>query len=81
MVRRIGCMLVTAAAIAAAGCMGPEHSWMYPHRCMETLAETHDEHEHRVEQVLEQDRRALAEDLDILFQTDRPTRLTRWHSR
>jgi len=81
MVRRIGWMFVAATAFAVAGCMGPKHDWMYPHRCTETLAETEDEHHHRVHRVLEQDRRALAEDLDLLFQQERPTRLNRWHSR
>jgi hypothetical protein len=81
MVRRIEWVFVAAMAFAAAGCIGERGSWMYPHRNMETLAETRDEHRDRVHGVLEQDRRALAEDLDLLFQTDRPTRLTRWHSK
>ena len=82
MVRKIGSFSVAAAvAVASAACMGPKGDWMYPHREMETMGETGDEHEHRVHRALEQDRRALAEDLDVLFMTDRPTRLTRWHSR
>lgn len=52
-----------------------------PHTCMETLAEEPDEHYHRSSMILERDRRALAEDLDLLFMTDRPTRLSKWHSR
>jgi len=82
MVRRFELVLmVIAAAGACAGCMGGKSTWMYPHAGTETLGETPDEHHQRVVGVLEQDRRALAEDFDILFQTDRPTRLTRWHSR
>jgi hypothetical protein len=61
--------------------MGPKGDWMYPHKCTETLAETGEEHQQRVHRALELDRRALAEDLDLVFMTDRPTRLTRWHSR
>ena len=63
------------------GCMGAKSTWMYPHAETETLGQTPDEHRQQVVGVLEQDRRALNEDLDLLFQTDRPTRLTRWHSR
>ncbi len=81
MAGRIGSVLIVAVAAACAGCMGSKHHWMYPHREMETLGETCDEHEHRVDRALDQDKRALAEDLDLWFQTDRPTRLTRWHAR
>lgn len=48
---------------------------------METLAESPDEHFHRADMILDRDRRALAEDLDLLFMTDRPTRLSKWHGR
>jgi len=48
---------------------------------METLGETGDEHRERVSTIADQDARALVEDLDLLFMTDRPTRLTRWHGR
>jgi len=64
------CALATGCSSAA-----------YPHSRMDTLAQDPHEHEHSVSMSLEQDRRALAEDLDMLFMTDRPTRLTRWHSR
>lgn len=65
----------------ATGCMGGKSTWMYPHAGSETLGQTSDEHRQQVSSILEQDRRALNEDLDILFMTDRPTRLTRWHGR
>ena len=52
-----------------------------PHTCMETLSEAPDEHFHRADMILDRDRRALAEDLDLLFMTDRPTRLSKWHGR
>ena len=48
---------------------------------METLSESSDEHYHRVGMILDRDRRALAEDLDLLFLTERPTRLSRWHGK
>jgi len=52
-----------------------------PHTCMETLAETPDEHFHRSDMNYDRDRRALAEDLDLLFLTERPTRLSKWHGK
>jgi len=63
------------------GCMGPKSMWMYPYAESETLVQTPDEHRQQVLTSVEQDRRALNEDLDLLFMTDRPTRLTRWHGR
>lgn len=82
MVRRIErVLMVVAAAWACAGCTGAQSTWMYPHSGTETLGQTSDEHRHQVAGVLEQDRRGLKEDLDLLFMTDRPTRLTRWHGR
>ncbi len=70
------------AALAAAGCMGRQGVWLNdPHAHMETLGETGDEHRERVSTIADQDARALVEDLDLLFMTDRPTRLTRWHGR
>ena len=74
-------MLIGLGLLTFSGCMGPQSAWMYPHSQTETLGQTADEHHQQVVGLLEQDRRALNEDLDILFQTDRPTRLTRWHSR
>jgi hypothetical protein len=46
-----------------------------------TLTQTSREHSRQVKTVASHDARALVEDLDIFFQTDRPTRLTRWHDR
>jgi hypothetical protein len=53
----------------------------YPHAGGETLALTSEEHQHRISEISARDSRALVEDLELLFLTDRPTRLTRWHSR
>jgi len=73
-------------ALGLAGCAGPsggahESSWLHGPFYTATLSETPAEHAQRVRMVQERDRRALAEDLDLLFMTDRPTRLTRWHDR
>ena len=72
------CMLMS---MTATGCMGAKSVWMYPHAHLETLGETGDEHRERVSTIADQDARAIVEDLDLLFMTDRPTRLTRWHGR
>ena len=69
-------------ALAATGCMGRSGVWLnYPHAHGATIGETGAEHHERVSVVADQDARALVEDLDLLFMTDRPTRLTRWHAR
>ena len=74
--------LCAVASLAAAGCMGRQGVWLNdPHARLETLGETSEEHRERVSAVADQDARALVEDLDVLFMTDRPTRLTRWHGR
>lgn len=39
------------------------------------------EHMHDMSAVIDQDTRVFLYDFDMLYQTDRPTRLTRWHSR
>lgn len=41
---------------------------------------TKEEHNQAVIRIADQDRRAFIDDLDIVFMTDRPTRLTRWHT-
>jgi len=63
------------------GCIGAKSTWMYPASSTDNLAETPEEHRQRVARILERDRQALNEDLDLLFQTDRPTRLTHWKAR
>ncbi|MFQ5589742.1 MAG: hypothetical protein ACE5HE_01135 [Phycisphaerae bacterium] len=51
----------------------------YPHASRATLTQSPHEHYRRVSNIAVHDRQALIEDLDILFLTDRPGRLTRWH--
>ena len=58
-----------------------ETAVFHPSARTETLGEPPHEHYHRVYQSVDQDRRALSEDLDVLFMTDRPTRLSRWHGK
>jgi hypothetical protein len=44
------------------------------------MTESYIEHLHRLTAVVDQDARALVDDWDTLWQRDRPTRLTRWHT-
>lgn len=82
MTRKLAMVGMTfVAAASCMGCMGRSSSWAYPHGKMETSADTPDDHQERVARALERDRRALGDDLDLLFQTDRPTRLSKWHGR
>ena len=53
----------------------------YPHAHEATLTLTAEEHYQAISDVIRRDRIALIDDLDMLFMTDRPTRLTRWHDR
>ncbi len=53
----------------------------YPHSTERTFTQSPHEHFQAVSNVAVHDSRALIEDLDLLFMTDRPARLTRWHVR
>ena len=46
-----------------------------------TMTQSTGEHLHTINSTIDQDARAFFEDLDMLYQTDRPTRLTRWIER
>lgn len=74
------------AVLVTAGCASSSSArsrmlLTYPHAAMTTLTQSPHEHYQMVSDVASHDKRALADDLDLLFMTDRPTRLTRWHSR
>ena len=56
-------------------------TWLYPHAAMQTAGVAPDDHRYRVAHILSVDKRLLADDLDLLFMTDRSTRLSRWKSR
>lgn len=53
----------------------------YPHATEANLTQSPHEHFQHISNIAAQDGNALVEDLDLVFMTDRPTRLTRWHSR
>ena len=50
----------------------------YPHATSANMTQSPHEHYQSVSFIAAQDRRALMDDLDLLFMTDRPARLTRW---
>ncbi len=43
-----------------------------------TLTQSAGDHLHSIGTVIDYDRRAIFHDLDLLFQTERPSRLSRW---
>ncbi len=85
-VRCIGAACIVAS-LTQAGCAtwaGTQRATVglnYPHSTGETLTQSPHEHYRRVSGMSAHDARALVEDLDLFFLTDRPTRLTRWHGR
>ena len=81
MMRKSGCMLVVTVitALGMAGCSTNTGILMtYPHATSANMSQTSLEHYQSVADVVARDRRALIDDLDMFFMTDRPTRLTRW---
>ena len=63
---------------------GRQEKWLLlqaPHARKATLTLSAEEHFQRVSEIARRDKTALMDDLDMLFMTDRPTRLTRWHDR
>lgn len=89
MVRFVRCTLAAALLIALGvpGCAvftrSPRSTVVlnYPHATEATVTQTPQEHYQHVSNIAAQDARALVDDLDLLFFTDRPSRLTRWHAR
>lgn len=82
MLRTLGTTLALCAlgVILATGCSQATRLH-YPHSEQVTTGETSAEHHARVLRGTSHDRRLLADDLDLFFMTDRPTRLTRWHAK
>ena len=72
-------LLLVSLGFGCASSGGP--MWAYPHADHTNFTQEKDDHRQSVVRIIDHDRRALIEDLDYFFLTDRPTRLTRWHSR
>ena len=87
MARLACCVIAIGLLLFLSGCAAftraPRSTvlWLYPHATEATLTKSPHEHFQSVSNVAALDARALVEDLDLLFMTDRPTRLTRWHDR
>lgn len=89
MTRLVRCTVLASllATLAISGCSSWARTqratmgWVNPHAEGETLTQSPHEHYHSVSITSAHDTRALIEDLDLLFLTERPTRLSRWHGR
>ena len=46
-----------------------------------TMTQSTGDHLHAINATIDHDARAFFDDLDLWYQTDRPTRLTRWNDR
>ena len=66
----------TAAAVGDAGKMIMTWQELGP-----TLTQSTGDHMHTISAVIDHDQRALFYDLDMLYMTRRPSRLTPWHDR
>ena len=66
----------TASSVASAGKV-----FMMSQDLGPTLTQSTGEHMHSINAVIDQDLRAFYRDLDLIYQTERPTRLTPWHDR
>lgn len=81
-VARLGLGVLLVALPVTVGCSTRSGQlWVHSHRNNETLAMTAEEHNQAVIRIADHDRRALIDDFDLLFMTDRPSRLNRWQSR
>lgn len=72
----LGCLLLAGLGLGCTTRTGMHV--IYPHADRLSLTQSPTEHRQSVSRIAAHDRRALAEDLDVFFMTDRPTRLTRW---
>ena len=77
--------LVATWGLAGCASAGNAHdassTWAYSYGQQWTLAEEQDDHDYRIAHIRVLDKRALAEDIDLLFMNDRSSRLTLWHDR
>ncbi len=72
----LGCLLLVGLGLGCTTRTGMQV--IYPHADRPTLTQSSTEHYQSVSRIAAHDRRALVEDLEVFFMTDRPTRLTRW---
>lgn len=82
--RRItmGVFALVAASALTSGCCARDWTWITdPHRSNEPLTQNCKDHKEYVNRIADHNSRAINDDLDLIFMTDRPTRLTRWQER
>ena len=79
-----GCLLLVLALPGCAAVARTQRTTapvFYPHAMEAGLGQTSKEHYHQVLSIAAHDGRSFVDDLDLLFQTERPSRLSRWLSR
>ncbi len=77
-VTAVACVWLSGCA-ASIGAKGRPLVWQYPHAASETFSQTPEEHYEFISQISAHDARSLVEDLDLVFMTERSSRLSRWH--
>lgn len=84
MIRKIQTLwlLSLVLIISGMGCVSNNTAMLaYPHANKSNFTQDRDEHRQAIKRIIDHDRRALIEDLDYFFMTDRQSRLSRWHTR
>lgn len=82
--------VLLACAFVVTGCnvgrsaarMSQASKWfMFSQNLGPTPTQSVSEHMHDMSAIFDHDAKLLIYDMDMFYQTDRPTRLSRWHSR
>ncbi|MFQ5492287.1 MAG: hypothetical protein ACE5GE_16365 [Phycisphaerae bacterium] len=78
-------LLLAGCLMISAGCVQLTKEMQVANRSVirgvtedRTMTESYTEHLHRLNAVVDLDARALVDDIDLFWQRDRETRLTRW---
>lgn len=81
MTRRLASLAMICVGLGALsiGCSAERVTKMRFHSNNAGIGETSDEHYNRMLRQETHARRGLVDDLDVLFLSERPSRLTRWH--
>jgi len=86
--RVLGVLLGVSVLLGSLGCAQFSKEAIYWNRTVtkgvsqdRSMTESYTEQMHRFYAVVDQDARAIVDDIDLVLQRDRPTRLTRWHDR
>ncbi|MCB9849085.1 MAG: hypothetical protein H6817_00100 [Phycisphaerales bacterium] len=77
-----------AMMVAGSGCgLGPSNDAYWDYRMQKLFTQDTNsvqssaDRMHTLRQVADQDARAMVDDWDFVWMTDRPSRLSRWHNR